>query len=155
MSGRSSDDFDSPSVNDAGLGGSRWERSRVIGLSRGGSSGASVIDVGRSRFPFAIVWTCLPGITACMPVVGHTGIADSRGVIYDFAGPFSIAVDDLSFGRPYLYLELDPKDCLGLVGGTAGSPSSAKEAAVVWDAAIDVACDVYARRVHNICCDNW
>ena len=155
LSNRDSDDFDAP-PHDPGLGGSRWERSRVIGIQRGAQSTQHQpqLDITHSRFPFSIVWTPLPGITACMPVVGHTGIADSRGVIYDFAGPFSIAVDDFSFGRPYIYLKLNPQDCLGPIGG-AGAPSNEKEATVMWDTAIDAACDIYARRVHNICCDNW
>lgn len=39
------------------------------------------------------------------------GIADSRGVIYDFAGPYTIGVDDMAFGRPTRYLQLDPARC--------------------------------------------
>ncbi len=147
---RDSDDFDA-AEEQPGLGGSRWERSRVIGVARGASDAA--LDVARDRFPLSIVWTPLPGITACAPVVGHTGIADSRGVIYDFAGPFSIAVDDFSFGRPYLYLTINPEECIGRVGERA--PAGRKEAIALWDSAVDGACDVYARRVHNICCDNW
>ena len=39
------------------------------------------------------------------------GIADSRGVIYDFAGPYTIGVDDMAFGSPTRYLQLDPGHC--------------------------------------------
>jgi hypothetical protein len=44
------------------------------------------IEVNRSRFPFAIVWTPIPCITWFFPFIGHMGICDSRGVAYDFAG---------------------------------------------------------------------
>ena len=39
------------------------------------------------------------------------GIADSRGVIYDFAGPYTIGVDNMALGRPTRYLQLDPDHC--------------------------------------------
>lgn len=41
------------------------------------------------------------------------GIADSRGVIYDFAGPYTIGEDNMAFGRPTRYLQLDPGRCSG------------------------------------------
>lgn len=46
-------------------------------------------------------------------VSGHMGIADSRGVIYDFAGPYTIGEDNMAFGRPTRYLQLDPGRCKG------------------------------------------
>jgi len=53
--------------------------------------GAKLVDITvntrNDRYPFCIVWTPLPGITTLLPFIGHMGIADSRGVIYDFAGP--------------------------------------------------------------------
>jgi hypothetical protein len=36
------------------------------------------------------------------------GIADSQGIIYDFAGPYYIGKDDMAFGKPTRYLVLDP-----------------------------------------------
>lgn len=47
------------------------------------------------------------------PHPGHMGIADSRGVIYDFAGPYTIGEDHMAFGRPTRYLPLDPGRCKG------------------------------------------
>jgi hypothetical protein len=44
------------------------------------------IDHATQRYPYCIVWTPLPVISWFLPFIGHTGIADSRGVIYDFAG---------------------------------------------------------------------
>lgn len=55
------------------------------------------------------------------------GIADSRGVIYDFAGPFTIGEDHMAFGKPTRYLQLDPGRCSG----------------EQWDEAVAHASDVY------------
>ena len=42
-----------------------------------------------------------------IPSIGHTGIGDSKGVIHDFAGPYTIGVDDFSFGSTIKYVQLD------------------------------------------------
>ena len=41
-------------------------------------------DFRRHRYPCAITWSPLPGLTCCCPCIGHMGIADSNGIIYDF-----------------------------------------------------------------------
>ena len=146
---RSSSDIDEADS----VGAARWEHARLAGVARGGSP--SFVDVSRSRFPFSLVWSPLPGITACVPVVGHMGICDSRGVIYDFGGPYYISVDSMSFGAPYLYLELDPADCLGPVGSeTPRGSLSPAAAAQRWDAAVDAANDDFSRKMHNIVLQN-
>ena len=66
------------------------------------------IDPRRNRYPFCIVWTPLPCITAILPFIGHTGICDSEGVIHDFSGPYSITIDDFAFGDPTKYTQLKP-----------------------------------------------
>lgn len=119
------------------------------------------------RLPYCIVWTPLPPITWLLPFIGHMGICDSRGAVYDFAGPYSIGVDDMAFSAPARYLVLDPAaaapeehfraDALaraGAVAGGVGALTPAGEAAAVWDAAVDAGADVYCRRMHNIFCDN-
>jgi transmembrane protein 222 len=83
----------------------------------------------------------LPGITWLFPFIGHLGIGDSRGVIYDFAGPYYIGIDNLAFSRPIRYLQLDPSKARLREGV---SPQKA------WDAAVDTGCDVYCTRMHNI-----
>lgn len=45
---------------------------------------ALTVDTKRERYPFCIVWTPIPCLTWIAPFVGHMGVADSRGVIYDF-----------------------------------------------------------------------
>jgi len=123
---------------------SRWEATQLVGRPRGKEVSA-VVDVRTGRFPCCIVWTSLPGITALFPFIGHLGIADSRGVVYDFAGPYSIGVDNLSFGRCQRFLRLDP---------ALAAPGQGLTPAQVWDAAIDSANSVYCERMHNIFCDN-
>ena len=122
-----------------------WERLALTQTPRSASA-STPDDVARSRFPFCIVWTPIPVITWLLPFVGHMGIADSRGVIYDFAGPYSIGVDDLAFGLPAKILRLRPE--LAARGASGASPAQA------FDAAVDAGCDVYQGRIHNLCCDN-
>jgi transmembrane protein 222 len=131
---------------------STWAAPEIVKEVRGAST--YQIDVRRSRFPYAITWTPLPMITWILPFIGHMGIADSRGVIYDFAGPYTIGVDNMAFSKPTRYLVLDPNDIpkekLSPIkpGGPARAPRE------VWDEAIDAGAEVYCRRMHNICCDN-
>jgi hypothetical protein len=65
------------------------------------------IDSVAERYPLCIVWTPIPLITWILPFVGHMGIANSEGIIHDFAGPFFISEDSLAFGNPVKYLRLD------------------------------------------------
>ncbi len=53
------------------------------------------------------MWTPLPIITWILPFIGHMGIGDSEGDIHDFAGSYSIGVDDFAFGKPYKFLRLN------------------------------------------------
>lgn len=71
-------------------------------------------------------------------LLGHTGIADSKGTIYDFAGPYTIGVGKLSFSAPTRYIVLDPARC-SLQG---------------WDEGVREGCEIYKERMHNICLDN-
>jgi len=48
----------------------------------------------------------LPIITWIIPFIGHTGICMDDGTIHDFAGPYTISVDEFSFGKPLKYVPL-------------------------------------------------
>lgn len=96
------------------------------------------IDHQRQRYPYCILWSPLPPITWCFPFIGHTGIANSQGVIYDFAGPYTIGHHNMAFGAPTRYIQLDPSLCRDMD----------------WDAAVEQGCEIYSHRMHNICCDN-
>jgi hypothetical protein len=86
-------------------GPGQWENAEELGAGRGATY---PLDARRGRFPYCLVWTPLPCITWFFPMIGHLGICDSRGVCYDFAGPYFIGVDDLAFGRAVRILRLDP-----------------------------------------------
>jgi hypothetical protein len=88
--------------------------------------------------PYTIVWTALPLITWMLPPIGHTGITDSQGVIYDFAGPYTVQRGELAFGRPLKTIRLKV------------DPSRTAE----WDLAVKRANGEYCKRMHNLCCDN-
>ena len=69
------------------------------------------VNVKAQRYPYCIVWSPLGCLTWLFPFIGHTGICDSEGVIYDFGGPYYIAVDHMTFGSPTKYIQLDPSLC--------------------------------------------
>lgn len=86
---------------------------------------------------YCIVWSPLPPITWLCPVIGHLGIANSRGIASDFRGPYFVGDDGrLAFGPATRVLCIPNVD------------------ADVWDEAIREANSVYSQRMHNICCDN-
>jgi hypothetical protein len=90
------------------------------------------------RYPYSIVWTPLPILTWFIPLLGHTGVADSKGVIHDFGGSYFIAVDSMTFGRPTKITRLDPRKAQGRD----------------WDEAIKVSSRKFCDRPHNIILNN-
>ncbi|ETK87221.1 hypothetical protein F441_08450 [Phytophthora nicotianae CJ01A1] len=103
----------------------------------GGSKGA-VVDPAVHRFPFCIVWSPIPILTWFLPFIGHMGLADSKGIIFDFAGPYTIGRDDFAFGSATRYIQCNV----------------APEDADKWDEAVAAGCNIYEKRMHNLCCDN-
>jgi hypothetical protein len=95
------------------------------------------INVKDDRYPCCLVWTPIPVLTWFFPFVGHMGICTSSGIIYDFAGPYYIGEGELAFGRATRYIQLHP-------GVTAQA----------WDDAVFQANSCYAKKMHNICCQN-
>lgn len=102
------------------------------------TAAALKIDHKKDRYPYCIVWTPLPVITWFLPFIGHTGIGDSNGVLWDFAGPYYIGKGELAFGKPTRFIQLDPLQC------------DDRE----WDLGVEEGNDIYSQRMHNICCDN-
>ena len=98
------------------------------------------------RYPFCIVWSPLGPITSCFPYVGHMGICDSRGYIWDFQGPYAIGRDNMAFGNPTRILQLNPELCKGR--------KKDQSPAEFWDSCLHESNCIYSRRMHNICCDN-
>lgn len=54
------------------------------------SEGIVYMSDSGEREPMSVVWTTLPGISLLLPVIGHVGIADSKGVTFDFSGPYQV-----------------------------------------------------------------
>ena len=155
---------------------------RNMAFSDMAPSSSFAIDVANDRYPFCIVWTPIPMITWILPFVGHMGICDSHGVIYDFAGPFFVSRDNMAFGRPVKYWCLHPQHTRTLEalrgGGAAPSPSAsalsfddsrgalpAKEgqqhqqntpltALDMWDAGLYRAAEMYRKMNYNFFCNN-
>uniref|UniRef100_UPI00358F2E43 transmembrane protein 222 isoform X1 n=1 Tax=Myxine glutinosa TaxID=7769 RepID=UPI00358F2E43 len=97
------------------------------------------VEPSRNRYPFCIVWTPIPCLTWLLPIIGHMGIATSSGIIRDFAGPYHVSEDNMAFGNPTKYWQLDPSRVV---------------TSRTWDSAIHEASEEYKQRMHNLCCDN-
>lgn len=97
------------------------------------------VDPSRDCFPACIVWCPIGPLTALFPFIGHMGIGDSKGVMFDFAGPYTIGTRKLAFGNPTRYVQL-----------TLRSAQEARD----YDAAIQEANQEYCGRMHNLFCDN-
>lgn len=85
------------------------------------------------RYPFCIVWTPIPVLTWFFPIIGHMGIATSTGIIRDFAGPYHVSTDNMAFGKPTKFWQLDPTYA---IGGAEG-----------WDKSVTEASEVYKTRM--------
>lgn len=66
------------------------------------------------------------------------GIVDSKGVIYDFAGPYTIGRGKLAFGKATRYILLDKTKCT----------------LQDWDTSIADGNTIYSKRMHNLLLDN-
>nr|CAG4644410.1 EOG090X0GY7 [Lepidurus arcticus] len=92
------------------------------------------------KYPYCIVWTPIPILSWLFPLIGHMGIATSSGFIRDFAGPFYVSEDNMGFGWPTKYYQLDATK---VPGGITS-----------FDRAIADASEEYKSHNHNLCCDN-
>jgi hypothetical protein len=109
------------------------------------------IDVANNRYPYCIVWSPLPMISWFCPIIGHMGICDSEGVIWDFAGPYTINRDDMAFGSPTRYLQLSPSQ---VKAALSGGSKDKDETTQIWDKSVQTSNCHYSKRMHNICCQN-
>ena len=96
------------------------------------------ISPQKNRYPYCIVWTPIPFLTYLIPSIGHAGIADSEGVIHDFAATFYVNIDDFSFGKPTKYFQLELND---------------KER-YDYDKALQKGDLKYNKEIHNLFCNN-
>jgi len=116
------------------------------------------VDVEKQRFPYSIVWTPLPPLNWILPFVGHMGIADSKGIIYDFAGPYTIGVDEFAFGKVAKYWRLDPKKIsnkqLSEQVDSDGEKENEEKYAELWDKAIHSGSNEYEKQMHCLVWNN-
>lgn len=103
------------------------------------SDSRTEIDVSSDCYPYCIVWTMLPGITWALPPVGHIGIGDSRGRVWEFMGlgATRAPTGGLSFAPVVRYVQLDPK-----------------KAEAGWDEGLRAAIEGCEGRIHMGCCNN-
>ncbi|EPZ33329.1 Protein of unknown function DUF778 domain-containing protein [Rozella allomycis CSF55] len=69
-----------------------------------------------------------------LPVIGHVGITDSTGTVFDFAGPFHIGRGNLAFGAPTRYLQYHIE----------------KNEETEWDSNIEISNQIFGSRMHNL-----
>ncbi|KAK2960429.1 putative Transmembrane protein 222 [Blattamonas nauphoetae] len=112
---------------------------------------------GKDRYPFSIVWTIIPCMTELMPVVGHLGICDSLGRVWDFQGPYSVGIDQMAFGRPMKVLRLFRQDSTIQLPSSFpddSDPLTLPEVREQWDRSIQIISEQYSHTVHNIITNN-
>ncbi|GAB4815126.1 hypothetical protein N2152v2_002172 [Parachlorella kessleri] len=104
------------------------------------------------RFPFCLVWTPIPVVTALLPFIGHMGVARSDGVVLDFAGPATVNVDNLAFGAPTKRLQLQPEKALALrdqVNQSIRNGSNKATLASAWDDWLNFSRSIYSSRSYG------
>lgn len=96
------------------------------------------INPEANRWPFCIVWTPLPFVTWFIPIIGHTGVATSKGLIHDFSDDYDVTVDNFAFGDPSKYHQFEYQSI---------DPAA-------WDTAIKEASEYYRRTRHSLFFNN-
>lgn len=92
-----------------------------------------------NTYPYSIVWSQLPCLSQIFPMIGHTGICSSSGIVHEFAGDHFIGLEHLSFGNPVKYFQFrDLTD-------------KQKE---IWDEAIEESDAHFKETKHNLFCNN-
>ncbi len=98
-----------------------------------------LIDPKNNRYPYCLVWTPLPLITAIIPCIGHLGICSSDGIIHDFSGPYYVSRDEMAFGNPTKYAILNSNELI-----------EKNE----WDKAVKKGTNQYFRQNYSFCFNN-
>lgn len=123
----------------------------------------------KERYPFSIVWTPIPLITWLIPFIGHMGICNSEGVIFDFIGPYMVNEDNFGFGKPTKVVRLDPSR-MGVegcqtslsawpaeapaAGGYAHESDALQRLSSTWDACLKRAVIAYSEQLYNFFTNN-
>ena len=105
------------------------------------------------RFPFCVVWTPIPVLTWLLPFVGHVGICLSSGIILDFAGPYYVAMDTMSFGHPTKYWTLDPT-LASFPEVDSSTSAGARSTSADWDKALQACTSLYQLKPYSFWSQN-
>ena len=73
-------------------------------------------------------------------MAGHTGITDSRGVVHDFQGPYTVVEDSMMLGRACRYLPLDASKVFAHVEGSTPEER--------WDKCIENGDSDFRKKIH-------
>ncbi|CAX63947.1 conserved protein, unknown function [Plasmodium reichenowi] len=95
-----------------------------------------------NKYPYCVVFTYLPCASTFIPTVGHVGICTSTGIIHDFSGSYSVSVDNMEFGDPMKYWQLDKNKL----------PLSISDKS--YDDAIYKTDEIFKKRRHNLFLNN-
>ncbi|ESL06809.1 hypothetical protein TRSC58_05510 [Trypanosoma rangeli SC58] len=85
------------------------------------------IDPSAEHYPFCIVWAPIPILSWILPFVGHVGICDSAGRIFDFEGPYKIGVDSMLFGNPVKYWDISETYAPAFCRSSGAAPRTMEE----------------------------
>lgn len=125
------------------------------------------IDVKKERYPFCVVWASIPCITWFLPFVGHVGITDSTGQVYDFRGDYMVGGGArMLFGNPVKYWDISRRYVPAFYEGSSSdanllnSESESQDARVreqiaQYDQGIARAIDHFTEcERYSFCCNN-
>ena len=67
--------------------------------------------IEKSKLSCCVIWIPIPGLTWILPLFGHIGVTDSKGVTYDFQGSGIIGKGHTLFGttKEYWKIDVDPQ----------------------------------------------
>lgn len=109
------------------------------------------VNVGKNRYPFSIVWGSLPCLTWLCPLIGHMGITDSKGNIHDFAGPYTIGVDDFMTGPVMKYWQINPRT----IQFPSITEGKTKSHSLAWDMALQNGDNQYRKMMVCFCISSF
>ncbi|KAA6387898.1 MAG: hypothetical protein EZS28_016577 [Streblomastix strix] len=114
-------------------------------------------DKESDRFPFSVVWTKIPLLTWVLPFIGHLGICDSKGKVYDFQGPYSIGVDSMAFARPvkiWRFFRANSRTFATDGFDKSDQVADSLDIAKRWDDSIIAGSRAYSRQMHKLITNN-
>lgn len=65
---------------------------------------------GSRKLSRSVVWTPIPILSWFCPAIGHVGVCDSYGTVYDFQGSHYVGRGNMLFGRPVQSWKLEISD---------------------------------------------